>query len=58
MLLAPLQIGCSSAVSCPLVLVIFPVQSLVDVAGYHPLVFPNKSGFRLKSGFWWIQWGS
>ncbi|KAG5388200.1 hypothetical protein IGI04_029741 [Brassica rapa subsp. trilocularis] len=32
-------------------------RSLVDVAGYHPLVFPNKSGFRLKSGYWWIQWG-
>ncbi|CAG7896903.1 unnamed protein product, partial [Brassica rapa] len=33
-LLAPLQIGCSIAVPCPLVLASFcPVQSLVDVAG-------------------------
>ncbi|KAH0909672.1 hypothetical protein HID58_032993 [Brassica napus] len=31
---------------------------LVVVAGYQPVVYPNKSGLCSKLGCWWFQWGS
>ncbi|KAL0722508.1 hypothetical protein Bca4012_037107 [Brassica carinata] len=46
--------GCCSR---PWTLIPVAASSLVDVAGFHPFVFPNKSVFRLKLGCRWIQWG-
>lgn len=44
---------------CPVVLAsFFFVHSLVVVAGYQPVVYPNKSGLCSKLGCWWFQWGS